>query len=225
MYHSHRRRIADHGPHDHRRLRHPAAGCSWKTPDARPCAFFYPFSEAARAGSRSPPAAATTAATGHVMARYLSQKGYPLTVYLLCTADRVQGDAAANLRLLYDLGVPVVEVPDERVGRPPGTDGLRRRLDRCHFRHGAHATVDGFYRNVIESSTSSIGRCLPSISFGLDADTGRPCGPASTPRSPPPSPFQDRPRRFPGASHTGRLEVVDIASRRTSPIGWHRGSF
>ena len=35
---------------------------------------------------------------GFVMARGLAQAGYPVRVYLLGTADRVTGDAAANLK-------------------------------------------------------------------------------------------------------------------------------
>ena len=49
---------------------------------------------------------------GFVMARYLSQKGISVKVYLLCEKGRVQGDARANLDLLAPLGIPVVEIPD-----------------------------------------------------------------------------------------------------------------
>jgi NAD(P)H-hydrate epimerase len=50
---------------------------------------------------------------GYVMARYLKQKGLHVKVYLLASADRVQGDAAANLKFLEPLGIPLVEIPDE----------------------------------------------------------------------------------------------------------------
>ena len=50
---------------------------------------------------------------GYVMARYLSQRGIEVTVYLLADRSRVGGDAAANLALLAPLKIPVVEVSDE----------------------------------------------------------------------------------------------------------------
>ena len=50
---------------------------------------------------------------GYVMARYLKQKGVLVKVYLLTMADRVRGDAAANLQLLKPLDIPLVEIPDE----------------------------------------------------------------------------------------------------------------
>ena len=50
---------------------------------------------------------------GFVMARCLAQRGLAVTVYLLCAAERVRGDAAANLELLAPLSAPVVIVPDE----------------------------------------------------------------------------------------------------------------
>ena len=38
---------------------------------------------------------------GFVIARYLAQRKIPVTVFLLSDRERVQGDAAANLDLLY----------------------------------------------------------------------------------------------------------------------------
>ena len=52
---------------------------------------------------------------GHVMARYLFQKGIRVAVYLLSEKEKVKGDAAANLELLDKLGVPVVELPTRRL--------------------------------------------------------------------------------------------------------------
>jgi NAD(P)H-hydrate epimerase len=49
---------------------------------------------------------------GFVMARYLHQKGIRATVFLLAERDRIGGDAAANLKLLDTMGVPVVEISD-----------------------------------------------------------------------------------------------------------------
>ncbi|MBU0987619.1 MAG: NAD(P)H-hydrate epimerase, partial [Proteobacteria bacterium] len=51
---------------------------------------------------------------GFVMARYLAQKGIPVTVYLLAHKAMVKGDAAANLRFLDPMGIPVIEMPDQQ---------------------------------------------------------------------------------------------------------------
>ena len=51
---------------------------------------------------------------GFVIARYLAQKGTAVTVYLLAESVGVKGDAAANLKLLASLNVPVVEIPDDQ---------------------------------------------------------------------------------------------------------------
>ena len=50
---------------------------------------------------------------GFVIARYLKQKGIQVYVYLLADSSKVQGDAAANLRFLQPLDIPLLEVPDE----------------------------------------------------------------------------------------------------------------
>jgi hydroxyethylthiazole kinase-like uncharacterized protein yjeF len=51
---------------------------------------------------------------GFVVARYLSQRGWPVTVYLLAEKERVGGDAAINLNLLKPLNIPIVEIPDTK---------------------------------------------------------------------------------------------------------------
>ena len=175
--------------------------------------FLSHFSEAARGGVAIAAGRGNNGGDGHVMARYLSQKGYPLTVYLLCTADRVQGDAAANLRLLYDLGVPVVEVPDEAAwAAHQGRMGSAAVWIDAIFGTGLNATVDGFYRNVIES-INQLDRPVFAVDIpsGLDADTGRPCGACINAQVTATFAFPKIGHVvFPGASHTGRLEVVDI---------------
>ena len=49
---------------------------------------------------------------GFVMARYLSQKGISVSVYLLSQRHKVKGDGATNLELLSPLDIPVIEIPD-----------------------------------------------------------------------------------------------------------------
>jgi NAD(P)H-hydrate epimerase len=49
---------------------------------------------------------------GFVIARYLAGMGVPVDVYLLSERGRVRGDAAANLKLLDQIKIPVHEIPD-----------------------------------------------------------------------------------------------------------------
>src|SRR3974377_1493163 len=47
---------------------------------------------------------------GFVVARYLANDGFPVTVFLLAARDQVQGDALVNLQILEKMGVEVEEV-------------------------------------------------------------------------------------------------------------------
>jgi hypothetical protein len=74
---------------------------------------------------------------GFVMARYLHQKGIRVTVFLLARKRTVKGDAAANLKLLDAMGVPVVEIVDEHGFQcPRAADAPAAHLDRCDPGHG-----------------------------------------------------------------------------------------
>lgn len=115
---------------------------------------------------------------GFVMARYLSQRQVDVTVFLLATRDRVQGDAAANLKLLGPLKVPVVEIPDEAA--------FNIQLTRMHhidywidaiLGTGLNADVRGYYKTVIDFINDARRPVLAvDIPSGLNSDTGQPCG-------------------------------------------------
>jgi len=96
--------------------------------------FLAQFSADARRGVGVVAGRGNNGGDGFVMARYLAGKGYPVTVYLLTAAGRVSGDAAANLKLLAPLGVPVVEVPDEETAGHASRCGV----DRCDSRHRSY---------------------------------------------------------------------------------------
>jgi NAD(P)H-hydrate epimerase len=175
--------------------------------------FLSHFSEPARRGIAIAAGRGNNGGDGHVMARYLSQRGYPLTVYLLCTADRVQGDAAANLRLLFELGVPVIEVPDETTwaAQQDRMQSAAVWIDAI-FGTGLKAAVDGFYRKVI-AFINRLDRPVFAVDIpsGLNADTGQPCGACINAGVTVSFAFPKIGHvTFPGAGYTGRLEVVDI---------------
>ncbi len=50
---------------------------------------------------------------GFVVARYLMNDGFPVSVFLLAARDQVRGDALVNLKILEALGVRVEEVQEE----------------------------------------------------------------------------------------------------------------
>jgi NAD(P)H-hydrate epimerase len=150
---------------------------------------------------------------GHVIARCLAHHGFPVTVYLLCAADRVAGDAAANLGLLAPLGIPVVEVADEDAfaRHRPAMAEAAVWVDAI-FGTGLNAEVSGVTRRVIEF-INRLGRPVfaVDIASGLHADTGRPCGVCIDAQVTATFAYPKVGQLlFPGAAHTGRLEIVDI---------------
>ena len=150
---------------------------------------------------------------GFVMARCLAQRGLAVTVYLLCAAERVRGEAAANLALLAPLSVPVVVVPDEaalaaRRGEMAAVDlGIDAILGT-----GLTSEVRGFYRSVIDFINRS-GRPVFAVDIpsGLHAVTGQPCGDCI--RAQATATFglaKTGHFQQPGAAFSGALRVVDI---------------
>lgn len=115
---------------------------------------------------------------GFVMARYLAQRGIAVEVFLLSTRDRVQGDAAANLKLLPALNVPVNEIPDNQ-------SISQRRLQMLQtsswidaiFGTGLNAEVKGHYKEII-GFINTLQRPVFAVDIpsGLNADTGQPFG-------------------------------------------------
>jgi ADP-dependent NAD(P)H-hydrate dehydratase / NAD(P)H-hydrate epimerase len=150
---------------------------------------------------------------GHVIARCLAGGGYPVTVFLLGTADRVQGDAAANLRLLPALGIPLIELPDE--GAFDRHAPRMREADvwvDAVFGIGLRQAVGGLFRKAIEF-VNGTGHPVLSVDMpsGLDADTGLPLGACVRARVTVTFGFPKIGLMvYPGAEFAGTVEVVDI---------------
>jgi hydroxyethylthiazole kinase-like uncharacterized protein yjeF len=150
---------------------------------------------------------------GHVIARCLAASGYPVTVFLLSAADRVQGDAAANLRLLSALGIPLIEVPDEGAfdRHAPRMRAAGVWVDAI-FGIGLRDAVGGIYRKAIDF-VNGAGRPVFSVDMpsGLDADTGLPLGACIRARVTVTFGFPKIGLMVhPGAELAGTVEVVDI---------------
>jgi NAD(P)H-hydrate epimerase len=117
---------------------------------------------------------------GFVMARYLAQRGIEVAVFLLATRDRVGGDAESNLRLIEQMEISIVEIPDAKqlVEQQPRMRRMHYWIDAI-FGTGLNADVRGHYREAIEL-INSLERPVYAVDIpsGLNADTGRRCGTA-----------------------------------------------
>jgi NAD(P)H-hydrate epimerase len=112
---------------------------------------------------------------GFVMARYLSQKQIPVTVYLLSESGRLQGDAKANLELLHSLAVPVEEIKDEKIFQAQKNKWHKHDLFiDAILGTGLNSDVRGFYKKVItELNLMQKPLFAVDIPSGLDSDTGQ----------------------------------------------------
>jgi NAD(P)H-hydrate epimerase len=150
---------------------------------------------------------------GFVIARYLSQKGIRVSVYLLAKSSALKGDSAANLRLLSPLEVPVIEIPDE-------TAFAKFKSDMQHFDlwvdailgTGLTSDVKGYYRDVI-TFINSLHKPVFAVDIpsGLNSDTGQPCGTCIQAQATATFGFAKTGHILqPGAAFSGKLEIVDI---------------
>jgi hydroxyethylthiazole kinase-like uncharacterized protein yjeF len=150
---------------------------------------------------------------GYVIARCLAQKGIAVTVYLLAERTAVTGDAAANLRLLDPIGVPVVELPDSKA------------FSQCHpqmhrwdlwvdaiLGTGLTSDVKEYFHEVIDFINGLNKPVMAvDISSGLNSDTGQPCGICIRASATATFAFAKLGHVvYPGAAFTGALQVVDI---------------
>jgi NAD(P)H-hydrate epimerase len=150
---------------------------------------------------------------GFVMARYLSQKGVSVTVYLLAEKSVVKGDAAENLNILAPLNIPVIEMPDQKSFSKHKTSMLHQDIwIDAILGTGLKSDVKGYFRKIIEF-INSIEKPVFAVDIpsGLNADTGRPCGTCIQAHTTATFAFAKTGHLiFPGATYTGNLEIVDI---------------
>lgn len=150
---------------------------------------------------------------GFVIARHLSQKGIQVIVYLLAKSSAVKGDAAANHKLLAPLGIPIIELPDEKSFSNYKDD--MQHVDLwvdAILGTGLKSDVRGYYRDVINFINSLQKPVLAvDIPSGLNSDTGQPCGTCIQARATATFGFAKTGHILqPGAAFTGSLKVVDI---------------
>ena len=150
---------------------------------------------------------------GFVIARYLAQKGISVTVYLLSERQKVSGDAAANLKLLPPLEIPVIEMPDAEIFSAHKT-AMRHEaiwIDAI-LGTGLRSDVKGFFRDVIDFINQTNKPIFAvDIPSGLNSDTGRPCGICVRADATATFAFAKTGHFLsPGADYTGNLKIIDI---------------
>jgi hydroxyethylthiazole kinase-like uncharacterized protein yjeF len=150
---------------------------------------------------------------GYVMARYLKQKGVHVRVYLLATADRVRGDAAANLKFLKPLDIPLIEIPDEASFSRYQSEmaGLEVWIDAI-LGTGLKSDVKGYFKTVIDF-INSLNQPVFAVDVpsGLNSDTGQVGGACIRAHATATFAFAKTGHIIhPGAQYTGALDIVDI---------------
>lgn len=150
---------------------------------------------------------------GFVMARYLHQKNIPVTVFLLSERARVKGDAAANLALIDQMGVPVREMPDEAAidAQQVALHHQRTWIDAI-LGTGLTKDVRGEFHRVIDFINGTARPVFAvDIASGLNADTGQICGIAIRAAATATFGFAKVGHLvYPGRELSGRLKIIEI---------------
>ena len=151
---------------------------------------------------------------GYVIARHLDLRGYAVRVLVFCTADRIQGDAATNYRILAAGGVPIEHLQSAAglAERLAGSSWIVDALLGTGASGEPRAPLDAVIATINTSRIAVLSVDLPS---GLDCETGRPA--SHTIRATHTCTFVAPKPGFlaPGAKdYLGVLHVVDIGAPR-----------
>ena len=150
---------------------------------------------------------------GYVMARYLKEAGFRVTVIVLSELEEISGDALINLDIIRRMPVEILQAPDLK----KWVKG-RRVIRNCDFiidgilGTGLSSPVRGFYGKVIED-VNALGKPVMAIDVpsGLNADTGQIMGVAIKADLTVTFGFPKLGQLvFPGAEIVGRLARIDI---------------
>ncbi|HHW55888.1 MAG: NAD(P)H-hydrate dehydratase [bacterium] len=158
---------------------------------------------------------------GLVAARYLARAGVQVETFLLAREGELRGDAAANLQICRQLGLPLVELHSsaDLAALAPRRAGVDLIIDAL-LGTGIRGPVQGFLAEVIsfinEGGSPVLAIDLPS---GLEADTGVCPGPVVKATD---TVTLDLPKwglcLYPGADRVGRLWVADIGMPPGAPL-------
>ena len=150
---------------------------------------------------------------GFIIARCLKQKGIQVHVYLLSETNRVQGDAAANLKLLQPLDVSLAAIPDEAsfIKHQSEMAGLDVWVDAI-LGTGLKSDVKGYFKTIIDF-INGLNKPVMAVDLpsGLNSDTGQACGVCIRAKATATFAFAKTGHMVhPGAAYTGSLKIVDI---------------
>ena len=150
---------------------------------------------------------------GFVIARYLAAQGVPVTVFLLAPKDRVQGDAADNLKLLPEMNIPLHELPDLQSFQTshPALLHMDCWIDAI-LGTGLKSEVKGFFKQVIDFINAANRPVMAvDIPSGLNADNGQICGVCIRATATATFAFPKIGHlAYPGADLCGTIDVIDI---------------
>jgi len=155
---------------------------------------------------------------GFVMARYLLEKGYGITVFLLAPKAAVKGDALAHMQLFEKLcdrspEAALIEIRDESQLKANQAQILHHDLFiDAILGTGLNADLRGLIRDSVELMNSS-GKPVFSVDIpsGLNADTGKTMGTAVNAFATATFAFAKAGHiLYPGNLHTGELSIIDI---------------
>ncbi|MCD4742325.1 MAG: NAD(P)H-hydrate dehydratase [Desulfobacteraceae bacterium] len=158
-----------------------------------------------------------------VVARYLMEKNIRTNIFILCSKNKITGDAKANLDLVEKLIEEKLITNNNNSSITEITDLDTFKQNRSKLLHhdifvdgilgtGLNSDVRGFFKNVIEALNQSKSPIFSiDIPSGLNADTGKPWGISINATA---TATFAHPKighlLHPGDKHTGELEVVDI---------------
>lgn len=149
---------------------------------------------------------------GYVIARLLLEKGWNVSVFVLCDRGEISGDAAVNLERL-DPGMVNFCSCEEAFPALLRDEILQADLIvDAMLGTGLNSEVTGLYRKAIELVNAS-GRPVVAVDIpsGVHATTGRIMGAAVRARITVTFACAKLGHvLFPGADHTGRLVIADI---------------
>ncbi len=155
---------------------------------------------------------------GFVMARYLMEKGFMVTAFLLASKKAVKGDAKINLALFETLcnhstGSTLVEIKNEEELKTKKTWILHHDLFiDAILGTGLNSDVRGMIKDVVELMNGSEKPVFSvDIPSGLNSDTGKLMGTAVNAFATATFAFAKAGHiLYPGNIHTGALSIIDI---------------
>jgi len=154
---------------------------------------------------------------GFVAARHLAGMGIRASILVLAKDDSFRGDALANLGIARNLGLPIAEcLTEEAVRDRSAWFSHAGIIVDALFGTGLTHEVTGRFGNVIglanQSAAPTVSVDMPS---GICADTGKVLGMAiSATMTATFGAMKLGLALFPGASHAGKVRVVDIGIPR-----------